>query len=461
MRRSSAKCQAHGLLLRPLPGDSIGICPPMIITDGRDRPAVRPAAGRPRRQPGRHAAWRPERPWRPQPHPWLMPLSPAGRGAGAGRGVAGLRGLVRARRPVVLARGRHRRLRRLGLLPVRELSRTERVHERSSEAGRRALRRGRPARSGSRPRCASPARTRRGRRVDDLAGVDEFHSRGREATVELADLAAGRRSTASFSTSAAASAGRRASWPPPAAYRVVGVDLTPEYVEVANELTRRCGLADRARFLTADALDLPFDDASFAAAYTQHAAMNIADKAGLYAELARVLRPGAHPGDLRHPAGPGRPGALPDALVGGRHDQLPGRPATLERHLRAAGFEVQEPSRPARGQRRLVRGASRRREAHGGPPPLSLRLLLGPLFATRSPTSSSTCARSGPSRPLCVPSGDSGRGQTGASRLQPITGGSSTSAGRRVSRAGSSSSTWLATGRPAPMASTSSAPALA
>ena len=27
-----ARCQAHGLLLRPLPGDSIGICPPMIIS---------------------------------------------------------------------------------------------------------------------------------------------------------------------------------------------------------------------------------------------------------------------------------------------------------------------------------------------------------------------------------------------------------------------------------------------
>ena len=35
--------------------------------------------------------------------------------------------------------------------------------------------------------------------------------------------------------------------------RVVGIDLTPEYVDVANELTRRCGLADRARFLTASA----------------------------------------------------------------------------------------------------------------------------------------------------------------------------------------------------------------
>ncbi len=27
-----AKCQARGLLVRPLPGDAIGICPPMIIT---------------------------------------------------------------------------------------------------------------------------------------------------------------------------------------------------------------------------------------------------------------------------------------------------------------------------------------------------------------------------------------------------------------------------------------------
>lgn len=28
-----AKCQAHGLLVRPLPGDAIGICPPLIITE--------------------------------------------------------------------------------------------------------------------------------------------------------------------------------------------------------------------------------------------------------------------------------------------------------------------------------------------------------------------------------------------------------------------------------------------
>jgi 4-aminobutyrate--pyruvate transaminase len=28
-----AKCQAHGLLVRPLPGDVIGICPPLVITE--------------------------------------------------------------------------------------------------------------------------------------------------------------------------------------------------------------------------------------------------------------------------------------------------------------------------------------------------------------------------------------------------------------------------------------------
>jgi 4-aminobutyrate--pyruvate transaminase len=28
-----AKCQAHGLLVRPLPGDVIGICPPLVISE--------------------------------------------------------------------------------------------------------------------------------------------------------------------------------------------------------------------------------------------------------------------------------------------------------------------------------------------------------------------------------------------------------------------------------------------
>ena len=37
--------------------------------------------------------------------------------------------------------------------------------------------------------------------------------------------------------------------------------------------------------------DLPFDDASFDIVWTEHAQMNIGDKAQLYDEIARVLRP--------------------------------------------------------------------------------------------------------------------------------------------------------------------------
>ena len=125
-------------------------------------------------------------------------------------------------------------------------------HMTLADSGGRPLRARATSSRGSRRRCATPARTRRGRRVDDLAGVDEFHSRGREATLELAellppaidtellDIGSGLGGPARF---LAATRG----------YRVVGIDLTPEYVDVADELTRRCGLADRARFLTADA----------------------------------------------------------------------------------------------------------------------------------------------------------------------------------------------------------------
>jgi SAM-dependent methyltransferase len=74
--------------------------------------------------------------------------------------------------------------------------------------------------------------------------------------------------------------------------RVTGVDLTPAAVAAATTLSVRTGLAARTRFLVGDALDLPFPDAGFDHAWTQHAAMNIPDRARLYAEIRRVLKPG-------------------------------------------------------------------------------------------------------------------------------------------------------------------------
>ncbi len=127
--------------------------------------------------------------------------------------------------------------------------------------------------------------------VDDLAPADEFHTRGREATVELASLAAVAPDMHVVDVGSGVGG--------PARYlaatfgcRVTGIDLTPAFGEAATVLTERLGLADRVGFETGSALDMPFADASFELAWTMQMQMNIADKPRLYAEIHRVLKPG-------------------------------------------------------------------------------------------------------------------------------------------------------------------------
>ncbi len=124
-----------------------------------------------------------------------------------------------------------------------------------------------------------------------LAPLDQFHMGGLAATAAVADRVG---ITADlFVLDAGSGLGG------PARYlaetfgcHVVGVDLSPDYVAVARLLTDRAGLADRIAFREGNLGDLPFEDATFDLVWTQHVAMNIADRAGLYAELRRVLKPG-------------------------------------------------------------------------------------------------------------------------------------------------------------------------
>jgi len=73
---------------------------------------------------------------------------------------------------------------------------------------------------------------------------------------------------------------------------VAGVDLTPRFVEAANELTALCGLGDHATFTCADAAHLPFDDNQFDAAICFYVGMNLPDEPAVLAEARRVLKPG-------------------------------------------------------------------------------------------------------------------------------------------------------------------------
>src|SRR5579859_3943374 len=76
---------------------------------------------------------------------------------------------------------------------------------------------------------------------------------------------------------------------------------------VGELLTARTRLSDRVSFQQGNALDMPFPGARFDVVWTQHSSMNIADKARLYAEVRRVLRPAGRLAFHEIMAGPVQP----------------------------------------------------------------------------------------------------------------------------------------------------------
>lgn len=73
---------------------------------------------------------------------------------------------------------------------------------------------------------------------------------------------------------------------------VTGIDLSRPFIDLATMLTERAGLSHKVRHIAGDALHLPFEPGRFDLAWTQHVAMNIADRQGLYSGIYDILRPG-------------------------------------------------------------------------------------------------------------------------------------------------------------------------
>lgn len=126
---------------------------------------------------------------------------------------------------------------------------------------------------------------------DDLAAVDEFHTGGRRATDDLLAQLTIKPGTLALDIGCGIGGPARHVAHTKGAH-VTGVDLTPEFIETARELSALVGLADQTDFHTGSALALPVKDGHFELALLLHVGMNIEDKTTLMAEAKRVLKPG-------------------------------------------------------------------------------------------------------------------------------------------------------------------------
>jgi sarcosine/dimethylglycine N-methyltransferase len=124
-----------------------------------------------------------------------------------------------------------------------------------------------------------------------LAALDQFHTRGLAATADLATLVGITPDMAVLDVGSGVGGPARFL---AASYHchVTGVDLSEPFVDAARYLTERTGLSGQVTFEAGSALTLPCDDGRFDVVFLQHVAMNISDRAQLYREIRRVLKQG-------------------------------------------------------------------------------------------------------------------------------------------------------------------------
>lgn len=216
--------------------------------------------------------------------------------------------------------------------------------------------------------------------VVQLAPFDHFHGRGLEATEELANALSVSASDRILDIGSGIGG--------PARYvaerfgcRVTGIDLTAEFCNVARALTRVLRMENRVEFHQGDALSMPLADASFDGAYSMNVSMNIADKAGLYREIYRVLKPGGWLVLSELTQGPGGEGSYPTPWARTAAASFLSTQAQTRQGLETAGFVIENARDTLKEA--LAFGARSRAAVERGekPPHRAVQLIHGELAA--------------------------------------------------------------------------------
>lgn len=210
--------------------------------------------------------------------------------------------------------------------------------------------------------------------IEDLAPVDEFHIGGPRATHNLLnqlsiserdhilDVGCGMGGTTRYIAKKYNN-------------RVTGIDLTQEYINVGRAMCTWVGLNKQVTLKQGSALSMPFESAMFDGALMLHVGMNINDKSKLFAEIYRLLQPGAffaiydvmrmNDGELTYPV-PWATGNSTSRLA---------TPDQYKQALEQAGFELYAENNRREFALNLFQ-RMRVKAKEGAPPPLGLHTLL-------------------------------------------------------------------------------------
>jgi ubiquinone/menaquinone biosynthesis C-methylase UbiE len=216
-------------------------------------------------------------------------------------------------------------------------------------------------------------------KLDDLAPIDEFHIRGRKATRELASLV---KLNSNHKVLDVGSGLGGASRYLASEYgcQVTGIDLTEEYCQTARTLADLLGLAPRVTYRQGSALDMPFEDNSFDVVWTQHAAMNIADKTKLYSEIARVLRPNGHFAMYDVLEGPVSPLVYPVPWAANPSISFLATPQKTRELLESSGLQILSWRNTSEIGQAWFKKVAAKMQQQGANPTLGLHVLLGSDF---------------------------------------------------------------------------------